>query len=103
MGAIIWLASYPKSGNTWTRAFLHNLLRDAKSPIPPDRFAEFCLGESKPDWYLRYLGKPLTEAKGEVAYSASFIEWFAEEGKRGVVGGRSLRPGYRWRQRDDGQ
>ncbi|MFN3461538.1 MAG: NADP-dependent succinate-semialdehyde dehydrogenase [Oceanibaculum sp.] len=27
-------------------------------------------------------GKPLTEAKGEVAYSASFIEWFAEEGKR---------------------
>lgn len=27
-------------------------------------------------------GKPLTEAKGEVAYGASFIEWFAEEGKR---------------------
>ena len=27
-------------------------------------------------------GKPLAESKGEVAYSASFIEWFAEEGKR---------------------
>jgi succinate-semialdehyde dehydrogenase / glutarate-semialdehyde dehydrogenase len=27
-------------------------------------------------------GKPLPEAKGEVAYAASFIEWFAEEGKR---------------------
>ena len=27
-------------------------------------------------------GKPLAEAKGEVAYGASFIEWFAEEGKR---------------------
>jgi succinate-semialdehyde dehydrogenase / glutarate-semialdehyde dehydrogenase len=27
-------------------------------------------------------GKPLSEAKGEVAYAASFIEWFAEEGKR---------------------
>ena len=27
-------------------------------------------------------GKPLTEARGEVAYAASFIEWFAEEGKR---------------------
>lgn len=27
-------------------------------------------------------GKPLTEAKGEIAYGASFIEWFAEEGKR---------------------
>ena len=27
-------------------------------------------------------GKPLLEAKGEVQYAASFIEWFAEEGKR---------------------
>ncbi|MDY0885757.1 NADP-dependent succinate-semialdehyde dehydrogenase [Dongia soli] len=27
-------------------------------------------------------GKPLAEAKGEVSYAASFIEWFAEEGKR---------------------
>ncbi len=27
-------------------------------------------------------GKPLAEAKGEVAYAASFLEWFAEEGKR---------------------
>lgn len=27
-------------------------------------------------------GKPLTEARGEIAYAASFIEWFAEEGKR---------------------
>lgn len=27
-------------------------------------------------------GKPLEEAKGEVRYGASFIEWFAEEGKR---------------------
>lgn len=27
-------------------------------------------------------GKPLAEAKGEIAYGASFIEWFAEEGRR---------------------
>jgi succinate-semialdehyde dehydrogenase/glutarate-semialdehyde dehydrogenase len=27
-------------------------------------------------------GKPLAEAKGEIAYAASFIEWFGEEGKR---------------------
>ncbi|WP_341675119.1 NAD-dependent succinate-semialdehyde dehydrogenase [Niveibacterium sp. SC-1] len=27
-------------------------------------------------------GKPLAEARGEIAYGASFIEWFAEEGKR---------------------
>ena len=27
-------------------------------------------------------GKPLSEARGEVLYAASFVEWFAEEGKR---------------------
>ena len=27
-------------------------------------------------------GKPLAEARGEIAYAASFIEWFSEEGKR---------------------
>ncbi|MBL8424762.1 MAG: succinate-semialdehyde dehydrogenase [Candidatus Accumulibacter phosphatis] len=27
-------------------------------------------------------GKPISEARGEVAYGASFVEWFAEEGKR---------------------
>ena len=37
-------------------------------------------------------GKPLTEAKGEVAYAASFIEWFAEEAER-VYGERFPRRG----------
>jgi succinate-semialdehyde dehydrogenase/glutarate-semialdehyde dehydrogenase len=27
-------------------------------------------------------GKPMAESRGEIAYAASFIEWFAEEGKR---------------------
>ncbi len=42
-------------------------------------------------------GKPLSEAKGEVGYGASFVEWFAEEAKRaygetipGVVGDKRL-------------
>ena len=30
----------------------------------------------------REQGKPLAESRGEIAYAASFIEWFAEEGKR---------------------
>jgi len=35
-------------------------------------------------------GKPFPEAKGEVAYAASFVEWFAEEAKR--VNGETLPP-----------
>ena len=34
MGNIIWLASYPKSGNTWMRALLHNLFTNAREPLP---------------------------------------------------------------------
>jgi aryl sulfotransferase len=32
MSGIVWLASYPKSGNTWFRVFLTNLLRNADKP-----------------------------------------------------------------------
>ncbi|MCS6810826.1 MAG: NAD-dependent succinate-semialdehyde dehydrogenase, partial [Tepidimonas sp.] len=35
-------------------------------------------------------GKPFPEAKGEVAYGASFVEWFAEEAKR--INGETLPP-----------
>ncbi len=35
-------------------------------------------------------GKPYAEAKGEIAYGASFVEWFAEEAKR--VNGETLPP-----------
>ena len=33
MGGIYWLASYPKSGNTWFRAFLKNLEIDGSAPV----------------------------------------------------------------------
>lgn len=32
MARIVWLASYPKSGNTWFRTFLTNYLRDGDTP-----------------------------------------------------------------------
>jgi len=38
--------------------------------------------EALAELMTREQGKPLAEARGEVAYGASFIEWFAEEGKR---------------------
>jgi len=38
--------------------------------------------EALAELMTREQGKPLAEARGEVAYAAAFIEWFAEEGKR---------------------
>jgi aryl sulfotransferase len=36
-GAIVWLASYPKSGNTWLRLLLANLLRPSDAPADINR------------------------------------------------------------------
>lgn len=61
MGAIIWLASYPKSGNTWMRSFLHNMLTNAKEPVPIDQLTQFCLGESNAAPYVARARKPLED------------------------------------------
>jgi hypothetical protein len=51
MGKIIWLASYPKSGNTWLRAFLHNLMRNAKEPYDINQLTHFTQSDSQMSWY----------------------------------------------------
>lgn len=56
MGGIIWLASYPKSGNTWLRAFLHNLMRNATQPIEPNRLNELTLGDGQERFFLPHTG-----------------------------------------------
>lgn len=61
MGALIWLASYPKSGNTWMRSFLHNLFRNKPEPVDINELGDFCIGESAAQWYVRRAGRPLSE------------------------------------------
>ena len=39
MNGIVWLASYPKSGNTWFRIFLTNLLRNSDTPASINELA----------------------------------------------------------------
>jgi hypothetical protein len=56
MGALIWLASYPKSGNTWMRSFLHNLFRNSVEPIDINDITDFCIGDSGAQWYKRRAG-----------------------------------------------
>lgn len=51
MSKIIWLASYPKSGNTWMRAFLHNLLRDPSESYDINRITDFSTSDSSIEWY----------------------------------------------------
>lgn len=57
MGGIIWLASYPKSGNTWLRAFLHNLLMKSAKPADINALDRFCYGDSQTHWYEQVAGR----------------------------------------------
>ena len=58
MGAIIWLASYPKSGNTWMRVFLHNLLLNPKDPVNINDITRFCLGEAAAVHFKPFESRP---------------------------------------------
>jgi hypothetical protein len=44
--SIVWLASYPKSGNTWLRAFLANYLIAGTDPIPINDLGRIGFGDS---------------------------------------------------------
>lgn len=65
MGKIIWLASYPKSGNTWLRAFLHNLLRNPTEAYDLNKMSDFTLGDSAGYLYQKFLRKPVKEMTPE--------------------------------------
>lgn len=72
MTGILWLASYPKSGNTWTRNFLHNLLNilegKAESAHDINAMNEFTFWEISSKPYEKFLEKPVLEAtRAEIA------------------------------------
>ncbi len=59
MGRILWLASYPKSGNTWLRAFLHNLLRNPDQPYDINRLSDLSASDSKLSLYAPFTDRPV--------------------------------------------
>jgi hypothetical protein len=67
MGKILWLASYPRSGNTWVRVFLHNLLRNPAEPYDINRLQDFTLIDSQARWYRTLDPRPTSELSKEEA------------------------------------
>lgn len=68
---IVWLASYPKSGNTWTRTFLHNLVKamSGEDDIQDiNALNRFTAGVSGREQYAKILGfKPTNEHRDQIA------------------------------------
>jgi hypothetical protein len=59
---MIWLASYPKSGNTWVRVFIHNVLRELHGETEGaqdiNALHRFAIWEHSMPHYTKVLGKP---------------------------------------------
>ena len=56
MSQILWLASYPKSGNTWLRAFLANYLHDGPEPEDINALPRFNFGDMRIEFYEKVSG-----------------------------------------------
>jgi hypothetical protein len=61
MGNIVWLASYPKSGNTWLRAFLANLIANRTGPLRPDEIRNYTDSEARAERFSELARRPSTE------------------------------------------
>ncbi|PKQ11704.1 MAG: sulfotransferase [Alphaproteobacteria bacterium HGW-Alphaproteobacteria-1] len=57
--SIVWLASYPKSGNTWTRVFLANYLLNTSAPLSINEVRRVGSGDSMAAAYHAVAGRKL--------------------------------------------
>jgi hypothetical protein len=83
-GGIVWLASYPKSGNTWTRAFLSNLaaiLRGETEELNVNSINRFSVGENFIHFYEERLGyRPTQDHKKAISVLRHEVQqWIADQ------------------------
>jgi hypothetical protein len=57
MGNILWVASYPKSGNTWMRALIENYVQNPPRPVDINTLFQRSTAEAKAEWYSPYAGE----------------------------------------------
>ena len=86
----VWIASYPKSGNTWVRVFIHNLLRELRGQREGaqdiNALHEMTARESLAGGFIRRLGKPVEEASPrEIAEARAIVQAEIVHGEGGPV------------------
>ncbi|HEY3755254.1 MAG TPA: sulfotransferase domain-containing protein [Opitutaceae bacterium] len=84
MKTVVWLASYPKSGNTWFRAFLANFLEQPERPININHLDPGSLASARGplDHLLGYDSSTLTLEESDRMRRESYLH-LAREGHRG--------------------
>jgi len=99
---IVWLVSYPKSGNTWFRIFLSNLFSDSPQPVNINDLTETTISSNRSiiDSYLGMHSSELTaeeidklrpnvfrsfsDEKEETAYVKTHEAWTLNSGKKPI-------------------
>jgi hypothetical protein len=61
MGNLVWLASYPKSGNTWLRAFLHNYIAEPEKPYDINRLIDLSASEADAKFFRPHDVRPASQ------------------------------------------
>jgi hypothetical protein len=84
MGGIYWLASYPKSGNTWFRAFLQNLRNDSHTPVDINELSTGLIASARV-WLDEVLGFDTAELSAdEIELLRPYVyQWSLEDDQVG--------------------
>lgn len=87
---IVWIASYPKSGNTWVRTFLHNLLKACHGETGAqdiNDMARFSTWELDKQRYGKFLGfDPDNRVhRGEIAATRRAVHQEVADAARGLI------------------
>ncbi|MFT5141281.1 MAG: hypothetical protein ACI9CB_002954, partial [Rhodothermales bacterium] len=57
MGNLFWIASYPKSGNTWMRAFIENYLQNLDQPVDINELFKLSTAETLAERFQLFVEK----------------------------------------------
>lgn len=86
---IVWLASYPKSGNTWTRAFLSNLatiMAGEQEALDVNSINRFSLGENFTQFYKEVCGfEPKPDDQRKVAENRHRVQEVIADQFEGLI------------------
>ncbi len=83
MKSIVWLASYPKSGNTWLRIFLANYIFNKPEPVPINQVHHLGIGDAIAKTY-----RMVSKGQFDVTDPRSTMAW-RELVLRGIVGNKA--------------
>lgn len=96
MKNIMWLASYPKSGNTWFRMFLSNYQKDSTNPVPLENIEKTILSSNSIEFEAAIGLNPFELLPDEVdLYRPDMYRYFSEElSKTQTIGFRKTHDAY---------